>query len=35
MDKKFKNDSVQTQGDASLSAKLADCSENISKLQQA
>jgi hypothetical protein len=35
MDKKFKNYSVQTEGDASPSAKLADCLENTSKLQQA
>jgi hypothetical protein len=34
MAKKLKNDSVQTQGDASPSTKLADCSENTSKLQQ-
>jgi hypothetical protein len=32
---KLKNDSVQTQGDSSQSTKLANCSENTSKLQQA
>jgi hypothetical protein len=33
--KKFKNHSVQTQGDSSPSAKLANSSENTSKLQKA
>jgi hypothetical protein len=31
----IENDSVQTQGDSSPSTKLANCSENTSKLQQA
>jgi hypothetical protein len=33
--KKFKNGSIQTQGDSSLSTKWANCLENASKLQQA
>jgi hypothetical protein len=33
--KKLKNGSVQTQGNSSPSTKLANCSENTSKLQQA
>jgi hypothetical protein len=33
--KKLKNGSVQTQGDSLLSTKLANYSENTSKLQQA
>jgi hypothetical protein len=33
--KKFKNDLVQTQDDSSPSTKLAECSENTIKLQQA
>jgi hypothetical protein len=32
---KLKNGSVQTEGDSSPSTKLANCSENTSKLQQA
>jgi hypothetical protein len=35
MAKKLKNGPVKTQGNSSPSTKLANCSENTSKLQQA